>query len=67
MDLADFLNSPEHRAVEVIVDVIEVFNNAHLVSVTCKQANDLSVVHTTENRALADLETVDVQDWKHRS
>lgn len=52
---------------EVIVDVIEVLNNAHLVTVACKQANDLSVVHTTKNRALADLEAIDVQDWKHRS
>lgn len=66
LDLADFLNSPKHRAVEVIVDVIEVLNNAHLVPVARKQANDLPVVHTTENRALADLEAIDVQDWKHR-
>ena len=52
---------------EVVVDVLEVLDNAHLISVPCEQADDLPVIHAPKNSALTDLEAIHMQDWKHRS
>lgn len=58
----DLLNCPHHRAVEICINVIEVLNNAHLVSITREEGDQLFVVHAAIDGALADLEAIDVED-----
>lgn len=58
----DLLNCPHHRAVEICINVIEVLNNPHLVSITREEGDQLFVVHAAIDGALADLEAIDVED-----
>lgn len=47
---------------EICIDVIQVLNNAHLVSITREEGDQLFVVHAAIDGALADLEAIDVED-----
>lgn len=62
MDLVDLLNCPHHRAMEICVDVIQVLNNAHLVSITREEGDQLFVVHAAIDGALADLKAINVEN-----
>lgn len=49
---------------EIGINIVEVFNEANLVAVSTKQGRELLVIHAAENGALANLEAVEMKDWK---
>jgi hypothetical protein len=40
-------------------------NNADLVTIASEERNQFSIIHAAKNGALADLESIQVQDWQH--
>jgi hypothetical protein len=50
--------------VEIGIDIIEVFYKSNLVAVATKQSGELFVIHAAENGTLADLEAVEMKNWK---
>lgn len=52
---------------KVVVDIIEILDNAHLVSVPREETHELLVIHAAEDGPFANLETIDVQNWKNRA
>ena len=58
LDLANFFNRPAHRAVKICIDVLQILDNAYLVSVSGEQSGYFFVVHATKNGPLADFEAV---------
>lgn len=60
-------NCPNHSAVQVIVDVIQFFHKANLVSISCKEGYEFLIVHAGENCTFTDLEAIHVQYWQDGS
>ena len=52
---------------EIRVDIIDVFHEPNLVPVPSKEGEKFFMVHAAENRALADLESVQVENRENSS
>lgn len=50
---------------QILVDAVHVLHNAYLVTIAAEQADDLLVVHTSEDGPLANLEAVCVENGDH--
>ena len=62
LDLLDLGHSPFQRALQVVINVLEVLHNTHLITVATEQARNLLVVHASKDGTLRDLEAVDMQN-----
>lgn len=67
LDLVYLAERPLQARGHVLVDVLEVLDEAHLVAVAGEERRELLVVHRAVDRALRDLESVDVHDRDHRA
>lgn len=65
LDLLDLRNSPDHRTMQIRINIVEVFYEARLVSIPGKQCSQLSVIHAAKDGPLADLEPIQMQDGEH--
>lgn len=50
---------------EIGIDIVQVGHKADLVPEAGKQSNEFSVVHAPINSPLADLETIEMQNWQY--
>src|SRR4051812_39703795 len=62
LNLADLGHSPLRGAKELLVDLVQRFDNCHLVSIASEEGCDLLVVHASKDGSLADLKPVDVKN-----
>lgn len=60
----DLVHGPCHRAVEVGINIVEIFHKANLIAISTEQGRKLFVIHAAENSALADLEAIEMKDRK---
>ena len=67
LNLLDLAKSPVHAGSEVLVDVLEVLDDANLVTVAGEESCDFLVVHRTVDCTLRDLEAVHMNDWQDRA
>lgn len=64
LDFVDLFHSPCHGVVEICINIVEIFHEANLITVSTEQGRELLVIHATENGALTNLEAVKMKDWK---
>ena len=67
LNLLDLAKSPVHAGSEVLVDVLEVLDDADLVAVAGEECCDLLVVHRTVDGSLRDLEAIHMNDRQDRA
>ena len=60
----DLVHGPRHRVVEVGINIVEIFHKANLIAISTEQGHELFVIHASENRAVADLEAIEMKDRK---
>lgn len=58
-------NGPVNGAIEISVQVIQVIHNHGLIAISTEQCDELLVVQTAVDGSLANLETIDVDDWQN--
>lgn len=66
LNLMDLIDRPRHGTVEIGVDIVEIFNEANLVSIPGKESEKLLFVHASKDSPCTDLETIQMQDWQYR-
>lgn len=62
LDFLDLINSPDHREVQIRVDIIDVLHKSDLIPISAKESYKLLVIHTSKDSTLADLEAIYMQD-----
>ena len=66
LNLLDLAKSPVHAGSEVLVDVLEVLDDANLVAVASEESCDLLVVHRAVDGSFGDLEAVHMDNRQNR-
>lgn len=63
----NFVERPLHGRTHICVNIIEVSHKSWFIAIAGEQTSQLFGVHTAIYCALADLETIDVDNWKDSS
>lgn len=58
LDLMDLLDGPDHREVQIRINITDILDKANLVPVPTEEGQKLFVVHASKDSALADLESI---------